>query len=1081
MKTLRILTLALLAAGCPGETKLVLPEAPQIDKFTATPASVAKGGMVTLEWASRNGEVEILDVAANAPVAGVDKATHSGSVMVKVDAQTVFVLNVTNSRGVKVTASASVQLEGAGQQVLFAALPTTIASGASSTLVWNAPGAHGLTITPMGGTRLDLNGQLETGSLEVKPASSTVYTLDADGTTKTVTVTVGQALVSFTASKSLASAGEMVTLSWKTLNATKVTVSQPGKGVLVTETDAAKVADGSATDTLAAYADGSVVPYVISVEGARPALSQTVNVVVGKLPAVVSFTGPAFAKLGANFTLSWTTQNADSVELSRGGTVFYRSLSAAEAAAGSLQLPTPAMRTDYTLTAVNTRAGTRATKTLTQDVVGPASVTTFTALPATVPTGGTAVTLTWNVPNARHVRITDSDGVTVASARGATAETGTQLAYPNGNTTYSLTADNTLDPAVTATAMVTVTTPAAFGASGALFAGIPFDLSWSVGGPAPVQGVYGPANVVLNGSSTGFVDISTTGTKLNFSSADDATLAFTPPDFETFLWGTRVSGAFTASTNGFIALVPSASSRATTLALPNATVERNFLAAYWADLALAGGAVYWQVINEAPERTLVVQYDHVTAKAAAGSDLVFEIKVHQSGQVTYEYKQLNGSVMPVVGVQGAANVALVGPLPTAGSSLTFAGPLTSPITTSLQAADPISGFIKLTNGYLHVKFTPTTFVAPGQLGISEAMYSPNPAIATTGEWFEVSNRSAATIDLAGWTVDFGGSVLVIDAGLPLAPGASVILGQTEQDAGNDNVATNFVYGPQLSMADNAGTLALFLGPYRSTVSWNAADGGSGGVGVSVQGDPQNHLVSTDTSTTPPHGITCASKTPFGTQSPQQQGSPGTFASCIMKLSSIPVSYLNIADAGTPLFTSFDSTIANVDISSAPFPYQGAPVTSLSVSTNGFVALKPTTAVGTANKSVPSTTAPTGSVLAIFWDDLDSPDDGPISNVFSKRVAAGEDPANPGAHWIIQWHHYTHWLESPVDDLNFQVKLFDTGVIEYHYGSMTSGSSNNYAAGTSASVWLEAPSGLAALTLGVNKAVIAPNTAYRFTP
>jgi hypothetical protein len=1087
MKTLRTLCLALLASGCPGGSQLNLPSPPSIDKFTATPATVMKGGMVALEWVSRDGDVEVIEVGKG-PVAGVTQDAHDGSVMVPVDAQSLFVLNVTNARGVKVTAQATVSLEGAGSQVLFAALPAQVPAGGSTTLVWTAPGARSVSIAPMGGAALDLHGQLDTGSVQVSPTAPTRYTLVADGVTKTVDVTVAQAITSFTASKPLAASGDMVTLSWKTRNATKVTLSQPARGTIATESDAMKVADGSASDTLSMFADGTMVPYLLTVEGAGPPVTQTVSVVVGSQPVITRFLGPSYAKTGAKLTLSWTTANADAIELATSGVVFYRSVTAAEAALGSLQLDTPAQDTDYTLYAVSSRAGVRVSKLFTQRVVGTASITTFTALPGTVPSGGSPVTLTWNVPNARHVRITDSDGVTVASGHGPAAEMGTQVAYPNGVTTYTLSADNTLEVPVTSTAMVTVTAPAAFGASGTLFAGNPFSVSWTVGGTAGVQGFASPTGVALASASTGFVDISTTGTKLAFSSADDATASFTPPDFETFVFGARVTGTFTASTNGFVALVPSALTRATPTALPNSTVERNFLAPFWSDLQLGSGAVYWQVLNEAPDRTLVVQFDHVTAKAAGGSDLVFEIKVHQTGAVTFEYKTLSGvsSVTPIIGVQGPPNAAALSALPPAGGSSTFFGPVMSPLLVTATQPDPVSGFIKLTNGYLHATFTPSTFVRPGQIGITEVMYSPNPAIATTGEWLEISNRSPAAVDLAGWSLDLGpAGLLVIDAGLPLAPGSSVLLGQTEQDAGNDDVPTRFVYGTSIALSDDAGTASLFLGGYRSSLSWNALDGGSGGQGVSVNVDTQSHLVAGDTSTTLPHSLNCSSKTPFGTQTPQQKGSPGASAPCLMTMSSIPPSFFDISGSGAALFTSggsFDEGVYPVMLTSAPFPFQGASVASLTVSTNGWLILKSYAGAATiTNKTVPSTSAPSGSVLAVFWDDLDHNLNFSSSNGYYKRVAVGEDPANPGAHWIIQWSHYTHY--SYRDDLNFQVKLFDTGVVEYHYAAMTSDSSStvNYGNGNSATVWLEGLSGTSALVSSVNQPVVMPNTALRFTP
>lgn len=1083
MKTIRYLLIALAVAGCPQAPKLVLPNPPVIDRFTATPATVARGGMVTLEWGTADAtEVQIVQVGVG-PVAGVDNKP-TGSTTVTVTQQSLFVLNASNSRGVKTTALATVAVEGAAQQVMFAALPALIGPGQAATLVWTAPGARSVTLTSEGGTAIDLRGQVETGSVEVTPTVGTRYTLTVDGTSRTVDVAITQSITMFAASKTLADAGESVTLSWQTANATKVTLNQPGRGTLFSSGDAGTMlASGSVMDLVPPYATGTVVPYELVVEGAGPAISQVARIVVGNQPVINTFTGPEYAKQGGRFRLTWTTLNADAVELATGGTTFYRSVTAAEAASGFLELPTPAAQTDYTLTALNTRASVSVTKSFTQKVVGAVTLTSFTATPAMVVAGGDPVTLTWNAPGARHVVITDGQGHTVASARGPTAETGTGTAYPNGPTTYRLSADNTIDPAVTSTASVTVTTPAAFGAAGTILAGDTVAITWTVGASGLIGFPGGTATV--QAASTGFVDIATTGTKLTFVSSDDGTATFTPPDFETFLWNERVTGTFTASTNGFVALVPTAAARGTTTALPNSTVERNFLAPWWADLTVpANGGVYWQVLNEAPERTLVVQWDHVRAKAAMGSDLVFQVQVHQTGKVTFEYRTLSmtGTVMPVIGVQGPPNTAQVGPAPSANSSTTFFGGIMSPLMRTLLAPETITGFIRLTNGYLRPRFT-ANVVRVGEVFVSEVMYRPQPSL-TGGEWLEVTNISQSVIDLAGWSIDLADAgTITIDAGLTLTPGASVVLGQTLADAGvNDDVAVTYAYGP-LVLPDAPAAVSVGRGAFRSTSNYTPALAGSD-AGVSVNIDNQPHLVTGDTSTTTPHGVSCNSTTPIGSQTPRQLATPGAFWPCGVpfKMSGVAPSYFDISMTGTPIFNSslgFDETVAPVTMPVA-FPFDGTMATQVGVSTNGFVVLKVyTTGAGLTNKVAPSTAAPSGSVVAVFWDDLDSNDAFLDSNVYWKRVAPNEDPLNPGGHTIFQWHHYNHWIAN--DDLNFQVKLFDTGVIEYHFATMQSGSTSNYGNGNSATIWLENAAGNSALVVGRNQPVITSNMAIRFTP
>lgn len=1079
------------AAGCNSDIKLEpLPAPPVINKFTASMGIVAKGAKVTLAWDVAEATTVTIAQVGKGDLAGVNDKLF-GTVEATVDAESLFVLSAINKRGVKATALATVGVEGGIAKASFAALPGLVQTGGTATLVWNAPGAKTISITPMGGAALDLKGQGDLGSIEVKPAATTQYTLSADGAMKTATVAVAQAITSFTVSKTLGLPGEMVTLTWKTVNASKVIVGSPGKGALVTETDAAKMADGSVMATLPMSPLGTIVPFTLTVEGAGAGLTRTVSVALGNAPKINTFTAPEYVKLGQKFPLTWTTANADQVELATGGVVFWTSSAAAQAASGSLQVDAPAMATDYVLTAKSAVGGGGVTMTVSVKPVGAVTVTTFTATPGTVAAGGTPVVLAWNVPNARRVRIVGSDGHTVATARGPMAETGSASAFPNGAVTYTLDADNTLDAPVTATQMVTVTAPASFGpaASGPVFAGNPVNLDWTVGSNAQIVG-YPHSDVVAGTASPGFVDIASTGTKLAFTgSEDDATLTFTPKDFETFLYGARVATAVTVSTNGFFVFAASAATRSTTVAIPNTTIERNFIAPFWANLELGGtGRIFWQVINEAPERTLVVQFDKVKVKGETASELTFEAKVHQTGVVTFEYKKILSAMLPVhvIGIQG-----VVEGLPISGAadgvSFTFFGPKPAPITAIFNSPATLGGFIKLANGYLKASYTPAPFVTPGAIGITEVMYQPNAAIATTGEWFEVLNNTATPLNLNGWTIDFGGPTHTIASSVVVPANGTILIGQSASGPLNDDVATAYQYGTTFSLAEPAGSVSLKLINYGATATWNQANAGNGGVGVSVGTDANLYLLATDTSTTAPHPISCSSTTAFGTQTPQQLGTPGASGSCFgYAKQSIPVSYFDISSTGTVLSpldpddasVNPDEGLAVVDLSSAPFPHFGSPKSTVSVTTNGWIAFKTgITDTFITNPTKPSTTASHAGAVAAFFDDMDA--DLANANMYARRVAAGIDPANPGAHWIFQWAHWTHWNAG--DDLNFQIKLFDTGVIEFHYASMTSGNSSNYANGNSATVWLENPTGSVAMVSSVNQPVVLPNSAIRFTP
>ncbi len=1084
LNRISVALLGLCLAGCPNDVKLApLPAAPVILTFTASAGTVAKGAKVTLSWNTTDAPTVELNNVGVGLVTGVDNKP-SGTVDVTIDAQTLFVLSAVNKRGVKTTALVTVGLDGGSTRAFFAGLPELVAPGGAVTLVWSAPAAKVVTLTPMGGAALDLKGQLETGSVQVPLTTTTTFTLDADGTQKQVTIAVAQAAVELTVSKALAQPAEMVTVSWKTTGASKVTLSSPGRGALVTETDPAKMAMGSFVDTLPNSGLGTIVPYVLTVAGSAADQTASAQVVLSDAPQIKTFTAPEYVLVGKKFSLAWTTTSATLVEVSTGGVVIWSSTSVGQATAGSVLLSSPSAPTDYTLTARGALGGAPATKQVSVKPVGTTSVTTFTALPGTVAAGGGAVTLTWNVPNARRLRILGSDGHTVATSRGVPAETGTATAYPNGAITYTLDADNTLEAPVTATAAVTVTAPAAFGptASGPVFAGNPVDLAWTVG-TATQLGGFPHSDVVNVSGSTGFVDISATGTKLTFAAAaDDATLTFTPPDYETFLYGNRLSGPVTVSTNGFLVFGASAASRPTTTAIPNATIERNFIAPYWTNLELGTtGNVFWQVTGEAPDRVLVVQFDKLKIKGDAMSEITLEAKLHQTGVVTFEYKKLAATAaLPaaVIGVQGVTSG-----LPAGGAAtnvgITLFGPKSSPLTVTFNQLGTLGGFLRLANGYLKVGYTPPSLVLPGDVGISEVLYQPNAAIAATGEWFEVTNATNAPLDLNGWVIDFGGGVTHTIASPVVVPSKSaVVLGQSASGAANDNVATAYQYGA-LAMSEPAGALTLRNVNYQATVSWNSALLNNGGAGISINVDTQPFLLSTDVAATAPHPISCSSATAFGAQTPNQQGTPGAIKACFGYLMRpIPVSYLDISATGTAILTvNPDESAGPIDLSSAPVPYFGVSKSQVTASTNGWLSFLATTSSAAGNRTLPSTGATNAGTLAIFWDDLDAV--AANGAIYQRRVGAGVDPANPLPHWIIQWSHYSYWISS--DDLNFQVKLFDSGIIEYHYAAMTSGSSSNYGTGVGATVWLEKTGGGSALVSSINQPKVAPNTALRFTP
>ena len=189
----------------------------QIIRFVANPATIAPGGQSTLSWTTTG--------ATSVSISGVGAVTPNGSTTVSPQATTTYTLTATAADGTSVTAPVTVTVTTIGipQVVTFVANPPNIAAGQSTKLCWQVNNASSISITPGVGSNLNAND-----CATVSPTQTTTYTLTATNATGTIqanaTVTVGLVqILSFTASPvTSTSAGNPVTLTWATNNATQV-------------------------------------------------------------------------------------------------------------------------------------------------------------------------------------------------------------------------------------------------------------------------------------------------------------------------------------------------------------------------------------------------------------------------------------------------------------------------------------------------------------------------------------------------------------------------------------------------------------------------------------------------------------------------------------------------------------------------------------------------------------------------------------------------------------------------------------------------------------------------------------------
>lgn len=151
--------------------------------------------------------------------------------------------------------------------VSFAAVPSSIATGSTSTLTWATTNATSTMISGLGAEPVN-------GSVGVTPAVTTTYTLTATGpggsASKSVMVTVlpptpAPTIISFTAAPSNVTQGESSTLAWVTINSTSATISGLGN----------EPVNGSAS-----VSPASTTTYTLTVSGPGGTSSATATVTV---------------------------------------------------------------------------------------------------------------------------------------------------------------------------------------------------------------------------------------------------------------------------------------------------------------------------------------------------------------------------------------------------------------------------------------------------------------------------------------------------------------------------------------------------------------------------------------------------------------------------------------------------------------------------------------------------------------------------------------------------------------------------------------------------------------------------------
>jgi uncharacterized cupredoxin-like copper-binding protein len=205
-----------------------------IETFYAAPAVVGSGETTVLYWKVTN--------ASSIEIVGIERELEEalpleGSLEVWPLITTSYVLIVhgTDGKDISKSVTVNVGLKGDARIDYFKASSTEIASGNTVTLSWMANNAESVRIIGISDKDDECIRPI-IGSVDVWPTETTTYLLEATGkggeiTSAAVTVNVYTApvlepkILSFKASKTEVSKGELVILSWTTENAVKCSIS----------------------------------------------------------------------------------------------------------------------------------------------------------------------------------------------------------------------------------------------------------------------------------------------------------------------------------------------------------------------------------------------------------------------------------------------------------------------------------------------------------------------------------------------------------------------------------------------------------------------------------------------------------------------------------------------------------------------------------------------------------------------------------------------------------------------------------------------------------------------------------------
>jgi phospholipase C len=252
--------LGLLACnGMPGQT----PPPPPTLTFSASTSTISVPQSVTLSWQTSNATSVTITASDGTTSRTITTSSQaSGTVDDSPTATTTYTAVATGPGGSSAPQTASVQVAQPVQPVItqFAAVPSTVNGGETTTITWATTNATSVTITPAV-TTIDGTGILSTSGSSIVPIlSTTTFTINATGpggsaVPQTTTVTVPFTLTLTASPTTITSgSGTTVTLSWQITGGTAIAPPSIDNGVCNPCTQASYPVTPAATTTYTATA-----------------------------------------------------------------------------------------------------------------------------------------------------------------------------------------------------------------------------------------------------------------------------------------------------------------------------------------------------------------------------------------------------------------------------------------------------------------------------------------------------------------------------------------------------------------------------------------------------------------------------------------------------------------------------------------------------------------------------------------------------------------------------------------------------------------------------------------------------------